>query len=116
MKSYTPKFINIRGELFDLATPRIMGIVNVTPDSFFNGSRAQTEEEIINRTRVLIDEGTEIIDLGAYSSRPGAEHISAQEEMDRPAFGLNLLRTHYSHISISIDTFRAALASTCLTE
>ena len=69
MDAAAPKYINIKGELFDLSQPAVMGIVNVTPDSFFDGSRAQTEAEILLRTQTLIEQGSTIIDLGAYSDR-----------------------------------------------
>ena len=83
MKLISPTYINVKGRLLDLATPQVMGILNVTPDSFYSGSRMQTQEEIAARARQIIDEGASIIDIGAYSSRPNAEHITAEEEMNR---------------------------------
>ena len=80
MKSTSPIYINVKGQLLDLSIPQVMGILNVTPDSFYAGSRMQTEEDIAARARQIIDEGAAIIDIGAYSSRPNAEHISAEEE------------------------------------
>ena len=116
MKATAPKYINIKGKLFDLSQPCVMGIVNVTPDSFFDGSRAQTENEIITRIQTLIDQGTAIIDLGAYSSRPGADDISADEEMARLRTGLELLRRHFPEVPVSIDTFRADVAERCIVD
>ena len=81
METKTVKYINVNGKLMDLSHPQVMGILNVTPDSFYAGSRQQTEKDIINRTSQIIEEGASIIDIGAYSSRPNAEHISPEEEM-----------------------------------
>lgn len=75
----------------DLSVPRIMGILNVTPDSFFEGSRKQTETEIIERVHQILAEGGDIVDIGAYSSRPNAEHISSEEEMKRLRNGLTII-------------------------
>ncbi len=116
MKSRTPQFINLKGKLMDLSVPRIMGIVNVTPDSFFDGSRAQTEEEILQRTKTLIAQGTDIIDLGAYSSRPGADDISSDEEMRRLSTALEVIRKNFPDIPVSVDTFRADVAERCVLE
>ena len=77
------KYINVNGRLMDLSTPRVMGILNVTPDSFYAGSRMQTEEAIALRVRQIVDEGADMIDIGAYSSRPNADHVSQEEEMER---------------------------------
>ena len=91
MKLISPTYINVKGRLLDLATPQVMGILNVTPDSFYSGSRMQTQEEIAARARQIIDEGASIIDIGAYSSRPNAEHITAEEEMNRLRTGLEIV-------------------------
>ena len=88
METKTVKYINVNGKLMDLSHPQVMGILNVTPDSFYAGSRQQTEKDIINRTSQIIEEGASIIDIGAYSSRPNAEHISPEEEMRRLRTGL----------------------------
>lgn len=106
--------INCRGRLLDLTVPRVMGILNVTPDSFYAGSRVQTEEEIANRARQILDQGADIIDVGAYSSRPNAEHISASEEMRRLETGLKIIRTNHPDAIISVDTFRADVAEWCV--
>lgn len=114
MKPISPIYINVKGQLLDLATPQVMGILNVTPDSFYSGSRMQTEEEIANRARQIVDEGASIIDIGAYSSRPNAEHISAEEEMRRLRTGLEILNRNHPDAIISVDTFRADVAAQCV--
>lgn len=116
MKSSYPKYINVNGQLLDLSIPRVMGILNVTPDSFYAGSRTQTEAEITARARQILDEGALIIDVGAYSSRPNAEHISAEEEMKRLRTGLDILKKNHPDAIISVDTFRADVAEMCVNE
>lgn len=116
MNSYLPKYMNVNGQLLDLSTPQVMGILNVTPDSFYAGSRMQTELEIAARARQILEEGASIIDIGAYSSRPNAEHISSEEEMDRLRVGLEILNRDYPDAIISVDTFRADVAEECVTE
>ena len=91
MKYKIAKYINVNGNLMDLDSPKVMGILNITPDSFYAGSRKQTEEDILLRARQIIDEGGEIIDIGAYSSRPDADHISTEEEASRLKKALTLL-------------------------
>ena len=116
MKPVSPIYINVKGRLLDLATPQVMGILNVTPDSFYSGSRMQTEEDIAARARQIIDEGASIIDIGAYSSRPNAEHISAEEEMRRLRTGLEILNRNHPDAIVSVDTFRADVAEQCVKE
>ena len=116
MKPISPIYINVKGRLLDLATPQVMGILNVTPDSFYSGSRMQTEEDIAARARQIIDEGASIIDIGAYSSRPNAEHISAEEEMRRLRTGLEILNRNHLDAIVSVDTFRADVAEQCVKE
>ena len=109
--------LNIKGELTSFDTPVVMGILNVTPDSFFAGSRKNTEEEVILRVRQILDEGGKIVDVGAYSSRPGADDVSPEEEMKRLAFALGLLNREFgTDIIYSIDTFRADVARMCVEE
>lgn len=114
MKSISPTYINVQGRLFDLTTPQVMGILNVTPDSFYFGSRMQTQEDIAARVRQIIDEGASIIDIGAYSSRPNAEHITAKEEMNRLRTGLEIINRNHPDAVISVDTFRADVAEECV--
>lgn len=116
MEVLKPHYINVNGSLLDLSTPCVMGILNVTPDSFYAGSRMQTETEIALRAKQIVDEGALIIDIGAYSSRPNAEHISPQEEMNRLRTGLEILRKTQPDAVISVDTFRADVARMCVEE
>lgn len=116
MKDYMSKYINVNGRLMDLSYPQVMGILNVTPDSFYAGSRKQTEAEIAARTRQIMDEGGSIIDIGAYSSRPNAENISPAEEMARLRNGLRILFAECPDAIVSVDTFRADVARMCVEE
>ena len=116
MSTPVSKLINVNGRLMDLSYPQVMGILNVTPDSFYAGSRKQTEEEIAARTRQIIAEGGSIIDIGAYSSRPNAEHISAEEEMKRLRHGLGIVFRECPDAVVSVDTFRADVARMCVEE
>ena len=108
--------MNVNGRLLDLSTPCVMGILNVTPDSLYSGSRMQTEGEIEARVRQILEEGAAIIDVGAYSSRPNADHVSAEEEMNRLRLGLDVLRRTAPDAIVSVDTFRADVARMCVRE
>lgn len=108
--------INIKGRLMDLGTPQVMGILNVTPDSFYSGSRKQTEEEIANRANQIIAEGGSIIDVGAFSTRPGADVVSEEEEGRRLKFALDIVRREQPDVAISVDTYRPTLARKCIEE
>ena len=108
--------INVNGQLMDLSTPQVMGILNITPDSFYSNSRKQTEAEIAERAAQIVAEGGSIIDIGAYSSRSNAEHISAEEEMDRLRKGLAVVCREQPGAVISVDTFRADVARMCVEE
>lgn len=99
--------INCGGQLIDLSCPQIMGIINITPDSFYESSRCQNEEAIINRVKQIIAEGGTIIDVGAYSSRPNAVDVTADEEIKRLCFALGVIKKHLPDAVLSIDTFRA---------
>lgn len=116
MKHRIARYINVNGRLMDLSCPQVMGILNVTPDSFYAGSRKQTEEEIAARAQQILAEGGSIIDIGAYSSRPNAEHISAEEEMKRLRNGLEIIGREYPDAVLSVDTFRADVARMCVEE
>lgn len=116
MKTNITQYINANGKLMDLSHPRVMGILNVTPDSFYAGSRKQTEKDITDRISQIVEEGADIIDIGAYSSRPNAEHISAEEEMRRLRTGLELINRHHPGCVVSVDTFRADVARMCVEE
>ena len=112
----TPLFINVNGKLMDLSQPQVMGILNVTPDSFYAGSRGVAERDIIDRLRQMTDEGASIIDIGAYSSRPDADDVSTEEEMARLRHALSLVRQHQPDAVVSVDTFRADVARMCVEE
>lgn len=104
------KMLNIKGRLWALSEPVVMGILNVTPDSFYTGSRKQTEKDIDERITAILEEGGSIIDVGAYSSRPEAKDVSAEEEMQRLVPVLSRLRNDYPEVTVSVDTFRAGIA------
>ena len=108
--------LNINGRLMDFSEPQVMGILNVTPDSFYAGSRVQTEREIAERANQIISEGGTIIDVGAYSTRPGASEVSESEEMDRLRFGLDIIRRELPYSPISVDTFRPDVARMAVEE
>lgn len=116
IKEFNPQYINVNGKLMDFSSPKVMGILNVTPDSFFAQSRKQTSKEIIERVKQIIDEGASIVDLGAYSSRQNADDVSPKEEMNRLRIALEIIRNEFSDIVVSIDTFRADVARMCVEE
>ncbi len=105
-----------RGRLIDLSTPKVMGIVNVTPDSFYDQSRCNTEEKIISQVRKHLEEGATFIDLGAYSTRPGCEDISPDTECERLGSAMRIIRREYPDAIVSIDTFRAGVALRAIEE
>jgi dihydropteroate synthase len=107
-------YINIKGRLTDLSEPKVMGILNLTPDSFFQNSRKQTETEIITRIFQIHEEGADIIDVGGYSSRPNAKYVSEKEEIERLDFGLEILFREFPDAIVSIDTFRSEVARHCV--
>lgn len=108
--------LNLRGKLYPLDEPQIMGILNVTPDSFFAESRTSDDEQIAARVKQMMDEGADMIDIGGYSSRSGADDVSPQEEMERLRRGLRIVRKLYPDVPISVDTFRADVARMCIEE
>lgn len=108
--------LNLRGRLLELREPQIMGILNVTPDSFYSDSRTPDEAHITDRARQMMDEGADMIDIGGYSSRPGADDVTPEEEMDRLRRGLRIVRKLYPEVPVSVDTFRADVARMCIEE
>lgn len=108
--------VNLNGDLVSLNPPLVMGILNVTPDSFYAGSRCEDESAIISRTEEIIEQGGMIVDVGAYSSRPHADDVSSEEEMRRLSKALTIIRKSYPDIYISVDTFRADVARRCVEE
>ena len=109
--SYT---LNIRGKLIDLATPKVMGILNCTPDSFYVGSRKQTKHDIAERANQIIQEGGTMIDVGAFSTRPGAKEVSEEEEMARLKAALQVVRREQPDAVVSVDTYRPNVARHCI--
>ena len=106
--------INVRGRLIDLGSPKVMGILNCTPDSFYAGSRKQTEHEIADRANQIISEGGTMIDVGAFSTRPGAQEVSEEEEMTRLKAALKTVRSVQPDAIVSVDTYRPAVARRCI--
>ncbi len=102
--------INCKGKLIDFSTPKVMGILNITPDSFFDGGAYKNETEILQQVEKMLTEGATFIDVGAYSSRPGATHISEEEELQRIVPIIKLLVAHFPDVLISVDTFRSNVA------
>lgn len=108
--------ITVKQQLFDLSSPRVMGILNATPDSFFSGSRMQTEKEIAQRANQIVEEGGTMIDIGAFSTRPGADQVSQEEEIIRLRRALAVVRKEQPDAVISVDTFRPEVAQMCVEE
>ena len=108
--------LNLRGRLLELREPQIMGILNVTPDSIFSESRTPDEEHIAQRVKQMMNDGADMIDIGGYSSRPGANDVSTEEEMNRLRRGLRIIRKLYPDVPVSVDTFRADVARMCIEE
>lgn len=113
MAYFEPYSINIRGQLYEINRPQVMGILNVTPDSFYSGSRAFSEDVIKKRVKQIVDEGADMIDIGGYSSRPNAEDISPEEEYERLAIGLKIIKDVAPDIIVSVDSFRASVIENC---
>ena len=106
--------INCKGELIDLKTPKVMGILNITPDSFFDGGKFTDEASILNQVEKILKEGADFIDIGAYSSRPGASEVSEVMELKRITPIVALVLKHFPDVLISIDTFRGKVAKECV--
>lgn len=106
--------INCKGNLLDLSTPKVMGIINITPDSFYDGGKYKDETEIIAQVEIMLANGANFIDIGAYSSRPGAEYVDESEELARIIPIVKLLLKTFPNVLISIDTFRSRVADECL--
>ena len=108
--------INVSGRLIDLSHPQVMGILNVTPDSFYADSRKQTEEEIAKRAEQILEEGAVMIDVGAFSTRPGAAMVSEEEESARLHLALSVIRRNHPEAVLSVDTFRPTVAKRVIEE
>jgi len=112
-KTYT---LNLKGRLVTIDRPWVMGIINVTPDSFYRGSRIADEQALVDRTRSMIADGADVIDVGACSTRPGSEQVDAQQEMERLQWALGIIRRVAPEVVLSVDTYRAAVARRCVVE
>jgi dihydropteroate synthase len=112
----TNKTLNINGRLINLNTPQVMGILNITPDSFYDGGRFMSGADLLQQAEKMLEEGAAIIDIGGYSSRPGAKEISEQEEMDRAVEAVRLVVKHFPQACVSIDTFRSQVARAAIEE
>ena len=116
MKGLPNYTINANGRLIDLSNPQVMGILNATPDSFYEGSRKQTERDIADRANQIVAEGGSMIDIGAFSTRPGAAQVTAEEEMQRMRCALTIVRGQQPDAVLSIDTFRPEVAKMAVEE
>jgi dihydropteroate synthase len=104
------KTLNIRGKILELSTPKVMGVINITSDSFYANSRSATESDALRLAENHMNNGADMLDIGAYSSRPGAAHISEEEEMERLLPSVQAIASRYPSVPISVDTFRARIA------
>jgi dihydropteroate synthase len=116
MISEKPRYINAGGRLLDLEIPKVMGILNITPDSFYSGSRYNTDDEILKEATRMLEDGADILDVGGYSSRPGAKDISTEEESNRVLRVIKMISREFPKAIISVDTFRAEIAREAIVE
>lgn len=114
MPQVNKKTLKVRGRLIDLSVPKVMGILNVTPDSFYSGSRVATVEAALDRVEKMVLEGASFVDIGGYSTRPGAEDIAVEEEIERVRSIIEPLNKNFPDVIISIDTFRSRVARTAI--
>jgi dihydropteroate synthase len=112
----TNKTLNVKGQIIDLRKPAVMGILNVTPDSFYDGNRYGTEKDILEKAESMLREGASFIDVGGYSSRPGAADVSEQEEQDRTVKAIKAIMHAFPKTIISVDTFRSEVAKAAVQE
>jgi dihydropteroate synthase len=110
------RHVKLRDKLVDLSEPKVMGIVNITPDSFFAGSRAQEKDELLKKVGSMINEGADIIDIGSFSTRPGSKEITIKEELKRLLPAIEIIRKDFPDCYLSVDTFRAQVAKESLAE
>jgi len=113
---YKKTTLNLNGNIIDLSIPVIMGIINVTPDSFFDGGKYNTSKELLNHVEKMLDDGAAILDIGGYSSRPGADHIGEKEEINRVLWAIKLILQTFPDTLISTDTFRSTVGEAALDE
>jgi dihydropteroate synthase len=114
---FLPKYtLNINGRLLDFSTPKIMGILNVTPDSFYDGNFYRSDSEILNQVDKMLAEGADIIDVGGYSTRPGAKEVSLEDEQSRTITAIRIIKKKHASAIISVDTYRGAVARAAIAE
>ena len=110
------RHLRLKDKLFDLSSPKVMGIVNLTPDSFYKKSRISTDKELLKQVESMLNDGMDILDLGGYSSRPGAKNVSIQEEIDRVKSPIQQIKKAFPSLPLSLDTFRSDVAEVGLNE
>ena len=110
------RHLRLKDKLFDLSTPKVMGIVNLTPDSFYQSSRISADKELLKQVESMLNDGMDILDLGGYSSRPGAKNVSIQDEIDRVKGPIQQIKTAFPSLPLSLDTFRSDVAEVGINE
>ena len=116
MEQFKTYSLNLRGRLVTIDRPWVMGIINITPDSFYSGSRVNDERTLVERVHAMLADGADVLDVGACSTRPGSESVSEQGEMERLQWALNIIRREAPDVIISVDTYRAAVSRRCVKE
>ena len=116
MQPFKTYSLNLKGRLVTIDRPWVMGIINITPDSFYGGSRVNDETSLVNRVLTMIADGADVLDVGACSTRPGSEQVDARGEMERLQWALSIIRREAPDIILSVDTYRADVASRCVEE
>ena len=116
MQPFKTYSLNLKGRLVTIDRPWVMGIINITPDSFYSGSRVVDERTLIERVGMMLDDGADVLDIGACSTRPGSEQVDAQGEMARLDWALNAIRREFPDVILSVDTYRADVARRCVEE
>ena len=116
MQPFKTYSLNLKGRLVTIDRPWVMGIINITPDSFYSGSRVVDEQTLIERVGMMLDDGADVLDVGACSTRPGSEQVDAQGEMARLDWALNAIRREFPDVILSVDTYRAEVARRCVAE
>lgn len=116
LQPFKPYSLNLHGRLVTIDRPWVMGIINVTPDSFYSGSRVGDEQMLVERVHQMLDEGADVLDVGACSTRPGSQSVDAAGEMERLRWALNVIRRVAPDSVISVDTYRADVAQRCVEE
>ena len=114
MQPFRTYSLNLRGRLVTIDRPWVMGIVNITPDSFYSGSRVNDERQLVGRLEQMIAEGADVIDVGACSTRPGSGQVDVQGELQRLQWALGIIRREVPDAVLSVDTYRAAVAQRCV--